>query len=183
VSEHGRGQNKVVDRTGPSEYCHPGAGQQLLLKKESAMWRSLKPALTLLLCLIFPGCQPYTSGLVKTAGRADEAVVLSNLRSIIVAENAYNISNGSYGTFDQLTSGGFLDARFKGDRPLLNEYSYTITIPEKSANATTASYSCNADPERTGDRAGRHFYIDSTSNDIHVNATQPATATDEIIKP
>jgi len=147
------------------------------------MLRSLKPALILLLCLIFPGCQTYTSGLVKTAGRADEAVVLSNLRSIIVAENAYNVSNGSYGTFEQLTSGGFLDARFKGDRPSINEYSYTIAVSEKSPSTGMASFTCNADPERSGDRAGRHFYIDSTSNDIHVNATQPASATDEIIKP
>jgi hypothetical protein len=147
------------------------------------MLRSLKPALILLLCLIFPGCQTYTSGLVKTAGRADEAVVLSNLRSIIVAENAYNVSNDSYGTFEQLTNGGFLDARFKGDRPSINEYSYTIAVSEKSPSTGMASFTCNADPERTGDRGGRHFYVDSTSNDIHVNATQPASATDEIIKP
>jgi hypothetical protein len=147
------------------------------------MLRSLKPAPILLLCLIFPGCQTYTSGLVKTAGRADEAVVLSNLRSITAAETAYNVSNGSYGTFEQLTSGGFLDARFKGDRPSISEYSYTIAISEKSPSTGMASFTCNADPERTGDRAGRHFYIDSTSNDIHVNPTQPASATDETIKP
>ncbi len=147
------------------------------------MLRSLKPALVILLCIIFASCQKYTSGLVKTAGRADEAVVLSNLRTIIVAETAYNQSSGSYGTFEQLTNGGFLDARFKGQRPSLNEYAYTITVSEKSENTGTNSYTCNADPERTGDRSGRHFYVDSTSNDIHVNATQPASATDEIIKP
>ena len=142
-----------------------------------------KPALIVLLCVALAGCQKYTSGLVQTAARADEAVVLSNLRAIITAENAYNASAGTYGTFDQLTNGGFLDARFKGDRPSLSQYSYTITIPEKSPDAATASYTCNADPERAGDRAGRHFYVDSTSNDVHVNATQPASATDEVIKP
>lgn len=147
------------------------------------MLRSLKPLLAVLFCVVFAGCQKYTSGLVQSAGRADEAVALSNLRSIILAENAYNVSTGSYGTFEQLTNGGFLDARFKGERPSLSQYSYTITIPEKSADAATASYSCNADPQGTGDRAGRHFYVDSTSNDIHVNPTQPAAATDEIIKP
>jgi len=147
------------------------------------MFRTQNLTLILLLCLIFPGCQTYTSGLVKTAGRADEAVVLSNLRSIMLAQNAYNLSNGGYGTFEQLASGGFLDARFKGERPSLSQYSYTMTVTEKSADAATASYSCNADPERTGDRAGRHFYIDSTSDVIHANPTQPASATDEIIKP
>jgi len=147
------------------------------------MFRTQNLTLILLLCLIFPGCQTYTSGLVKTAGRADEAVVLSNLRSIMLAQNAYNLSNGGYGTFEQLASGGFLDARFKGERPSLSQYSYTMTVTEKSADAATASYSCNADPERTGDRAGRHFYIDSTSDVIHANPTQPASATDENIKP
>jgi Tfp pilus assembly protein PilE len=147
------------------------------------MLRSLKPVLIVLFCIALAGCQKYTSGLVQSAGRADEAVVLSNLRSIMLAENAYNLSNGSYGNFEQLTSGGFLDARFKGARPSLNQYSYTMTVTEKSADAATSSYSCNADPEPTGDRAGRHFYVDSTSNDMHVNATQSASATDEIIKP
>jgi hypothetical protein len=147
------------------------------------MLRFPKPALLVLICVALIGCQKYTSGLVQTAGRADEAVVLSNLRSIMAAENAYNLSNGSYGTFEQLTNGGFLDSRFKGSRPSLHEYSYTIAVSEKSESTGTTSYSCNADPERTGDRAGRHFYIDSTSNDIHSNATQPASATDETIKP
>ena len=146
------------------------------------MLSSPKTALIVLFCIAFTGCQTYTSGLVTTAGRADEAVVLSNLRVIMAAENTYNLNNGSYGTFEQLTTGGFLDSRFKSDRPSLNEYSYAITITEKSADAPTGSYSCNADPERTGDRAGRHFYIDYSSNNIHVNATQPASATDEIIK-
>lgn len=140
------------------------------------MLRSRKPAVVVFFCLTLAGCQSYTSGLVKTAARADEAVVLSNLRSIMQAENAYNLSTGGYGTFEQLTSGGYLDARFKGERPSLSEYSYTIAV-------TAASYNCNADPERTGDRAGRHYYVDSTGNDIHVNATQPATAADEVIKP
>jgi len=144
--------------------------------------RSFKPLLIVVFFVAFAGCQKYTSGLVQTAGRADEAVVLSNLRSIMTAENAYNLSNGSYGTFEQLTNGGFLDARFKSERPSLSQYSYTMTVTEKSADATT-SYRCNADPERTGDRGGRHYYVDSTSNDIHVNATQPASATDETIKP
>jgi hypothetical protein len=147
------------------------------------MVRVLTFALVLVTSFSLLSCQNYTSGLVQSAGRADEAVVLSNLRAIMLAENAYNLSTGGYGTFEQLTNGGYLDARFKGERPSLNEYSYTMTVTEKSTDATTASYSCNADPERTGDRAGRHFYADSSSNLIHVNVTQPASATDEIIKP
>jgi hypothetical protein len=147
------------------------------------MFRAGKVALVLLFCLAFAGCQKYNSGLVQSAARADEAVVLTTLRSIMTAENAYNLSTGSYGTFDQLTSGGYLDSRFKGERASLNEYSYAIAVADKSPGGSAESYTCNADPERTGDRAGRHFYIDSTSNDIHVNATQAASASNEIIKP
>jgi hypothetical protein len=147
------------------------------------MVRVFTVALVLITSFSLLSCQKYTSGLVQTAERADETVVLSNLHSIIVAENAYSLSNGGFGTFEQLTSGGFLDARFKGERPSLSQYSYTITLPESSANAGAMSYSCNADPERAGDRAGRHFYVDSTSSNVHVNATQPASGADEIIKP
>jgi hypothetical protein len=145
--------------------------------------KSPKPALIVFFLITLCGCQKYSSGLVQSAARADEAVVLSNLRSIMLAQNAYNLTNGSYGTFEQLADGGFLDARFKGERPSLSDYSYTMTVTEKSADAAMASYRCNADPERTGDRAGRHFYVDSTANVIHANPTQPASATDEIIRP
>jgi hypothetical protein len=146
------------------------------------MFRLFTLALILLACFTAFGCQKYTSGLVDSAARGDEAIVFSNLRSIMLAQSAYNLSTASYGTFPQLTDGGYLDARFKGEKPSVKGYAYTITVTEKLP-AGAASYTCTADPERTGDRGGRHFYIDSNSNDIRVNATQPATAADEIIKP
>jgi Tfp pilus assembly protein PilE len=121
--------------------------------------------------------------LVQSAARSDEAVVFSNLKSIMTAQQTYNVSNGSYGTFNQLADGGFIDARFKGEKPIVNEYAYTITVVEKTPENATPSYSVNADPARTGDRSGRHFYIDSTSTDIHVNNSRTATAGDETLKP
>ncbi|HEY6045306.1 MAG TPA: hypothetical protein VIU65_01815 [Pyrinomonadaceae bacterium] len=133
-------------------------------------------------CLLF-GCQNYSSGLVQSAARADEAVVFSNLRSIMKAQQAYNISTGSYGTFTQLTDGAYLDSRFKGEQPVLNEYQFTITVKDKGPDNPLGSYSVNADPARSGDRAGRHFYTDSNSSEIHVNNTQAATASDEVISP
>ena len=136
-----------------------------------------------LACLGIHGCQKYSSGLVQSAARGDEAVVFSNLRSIMLAQQAYNLSSGSYGTFPELVDGGYLNANFQGEKPVVSEYEYTMTVTEKGPDAAVASYACNADPKRTGDRAGRHFYIDSNSHDIRVNPTQPATAADEIIKP
>jgi hypothetical protein len=151
--------------------------------KGAHMFRYFTVVLVLFASVALSACQKYTSGLIQGAARGDEAVVISNLRSIMLAQSAYNLSTGSCGTFGQLTDGGYLDARFKGDNPVVKEYKYTMTLTEKTPGAPGASYTCNADPERTGDRAGRHFLIDSNSNDIHVNATQPAAATDEIIKP
>ena len=147
------------------------------------MFRYFTLVLVFLTCLALFGCQKYTSGLIQGAARGDEAVVVSNLRSITLAQTTYNLTNGSYGTFDQLTEGGFLNAKFKGEKPVVSEYVYTMTVTPQAPGVPEASYTCNANPERTGDRAGRHFYIDSTSPDIHVNATQPASAADEIIKP
>jgi hypothetical protein len=151
--------------------------------KGAHMFRYFTVVLLLLACVPLAGCQKYTSGLTQGAARSDEAVVYSNFRSIMLAQSAYHVSTGSYGTFQQLIDGGYLDARFKGDNPVVQEYKYTMTVTEKSPDEPVASFTCNADPERTGDRAGKHFFIDSNSNDVHVNATQPAIATDEIIKP
>ena len=50
---------------------------------------------------------------------------------------------------------------------------------EVSAN----TYHINADPARSGEAAGRHLYMDSTSPLIRVNATQPATARDPLLQP
>ena len=52
-------------------------------------------------------------------------------------------------------------------------------MTEGVPTSPAAWFTCNADPVRTGDRAGRHFYIDSNSHDIRVNATQAATVSDD----
>lgn len=147
------------------------------------MIRHFALAVVFLGCIGIYGCRNYTSGVIQSAARGDEAVTFSNLRSIMLAQQAYNLSSGSYGTFQQLTEGGYLNANFAGEKPVVSEYAYTMTVTEKRPGVPMASYSCNADPTRTGDRGGRHFYIDSNSTDIRVNAAAPATAADEIIKP
>jgi len=147
------------------------------------MIRHFALAVVFLACAGIYGCRNQTSGLIQSAARGDEAVTFSNLRSIMLAQQAYNLSTGSYGTFQQLTEGGYLNAKFAEEKPVVSEYAYTMTVTEKTPDAPMTSYSCNADPTRTGDRGGRHLYIDSNSHDIHANATQPATAADEIIKP
>jgi len=127
----------------------------------------------------FSGCQTYTQGLEQSLARADETVALSALRAIAVAQRTYSLTNsGEYGTLKQLSDGGFLDARYAGDKPA-KDYVITCSVAAKAPGAPEGSYSCNADPEKAGERPGRHLYIDSSSAGIRYNDTQPATAADK----
>jgi hypothetical protein len=124
------------------------------------------------------GCQTYSSGLQQSVVKADETAALATLHAIAIAERTYTVTNGGeYGTLKQLADGGFLDARYAGDKPV-KDYVITCKVTSKSSGSPEGSYSCNADP----DRAGRHLYIDSATDGIHVNDTQPATAADKVMQ-
>lgn len=134
-------------------------------------------ALLLLACVGFLGCQTHTKRLEQSVTRVDETSVIGALKTIAVAQRTYSVSNnGDYGTFEQLNEGNHLDSRFSSSTPELNGYVFTMHLGDKS-------YSCNADPVRSVEpKAGRHFYTDSTSSQIHVNANEPAGAADEILQ-
>ena len=123
-------------------------------------------------------CQSYSSGLQQSVTRVDEAAAIGALRTILTAQRSYSITSGEYGTFQQLTDAGLLDSRFAGLKPV-KDYVLTLQVTPKPEGAGEGSYSCNADPEQT--RSGRHFYIDSTSGQIHVNDTQSATVADKTL--
>jgi hypothetical protein len=135
-------------------------------------------ALLVLACVGLLGCETHTRRLEQSVMRVDETSVIGALKTIEAAQRTYSLSNnGDYGTFEQLNAGDYLDSRFSSSAPELNGYVFTIHLGDKS-------YSCNADPIRSVEpRAGRHFYADSTSSQIHVNANEPATAADEILQP
>jgi hypothetical protein len=142
------------------------------------MFRFALLATTFLICLASLSCQEYSSGLQKTVTRTDETVATAALRVISVAQQTYSVSNdGNYGTFQQLVAGGYLDDRFNSDKPTLKGYVLSMEVVK-----APASYTCNADPTGEGPQ-GRHFYLDSKSNDLHANATQPASASDPIAQP
>jgi hypothetical protein len=137
----------------------------------------------LLICALAFGCTEYSTGLEKSASRADETSAIATLRTIAQAQETYGISNaGNYGTFEQLAEGGFLDPRFNHSSPEFHGYAFTMNV-SSSSGPEPGFYSCNADPAATSPHGGRHFYIDSQSHDIRVNATQPATIKDEIVRP
>jgi len=137
-------------------------------------------SLSFSLFLAATSCQSYTSTLQQGMTGADETAALSALRAIAMAQRTYNISNsGEYGSLQQLTDGGFLDARFSSAKPV-KDYVLTLNVIPKTTGAPEGSYTCSADPDKQGAGSGRHFYIDSITNNIHVNASQPATANDPI---
>jgi type II secretory pathway pseudopilin PulG len=132
--------------------------------------------------LLFSSCQSYTSGLQQSVARADETAALAALHAIALAQRTYSLTNsGEYGTLKQLTNGGFLDARYDGDKPI-RDYVVKCTVTPKPSGAPEGSYSCNADPDKPTERPGRHLYIESVSDGIHVNDTQPATAADKVMQ-
>jgi prepilin-type N-terminal cleavage/methylation domain-containing protein len=113
---------------------------------------------------------------------ANEAAAIKTLRSIAEQQMLYYNAHqrSTYGTFEEMLKENLLDSRFSGSTPVVDGYVYTMKVIQKST-AQQAGYSINSDPQvREGVSAtGRNsYYIDSDSNTIHVNATQPATVSD-----
>jgi len=113
---------------------------------------------------------------------ANEAAAIKTLRTIAEQQMLfYNAHQRStFGTFDEMLKEGLLDSRFAGTTPVVEGYVFAMRVITKSTSAQPG-YSVNADPQVTegvGATGKNHFYLDSNSNTIHVNASQPATITD-----
>ena len=113
---------------------------------------------------------------------ANEAAAIKTLRSIAEQQMLYYNSHqrSAFGTFDEMLKENLLDTRFSGSTPVVDGYVYTMKIIPKST-AQQPGYTINADPQVTegvGATGKNHFYIDSDTNTIHVNAAQPATIAD-----
>ena len=127
-------------------------------------------------------CQTYTQSLEKSVDRADEIGAIAVLRAIALAQRTYSLSNaGEFGTLQQLADGGFLDSRYVTSKPV-RDYVITLNVTPKQDGMPEGSFTVNADPEKPAERFGRHLYLDSTSNIIHFNLKEPATASDPAIQ-
>ena len=145
------------------------------------MFRCAILASTILICLGSLSCQSYSTGIQQSVARADETAATSALHTIASAQQTYAASNGgNYATFQQLCESGYLDARFNSGKPEIKGYILGMEVGSASEGPY---YRCNADPVGTGPQAGRHFFLDSSSNALHVNPTQPAAANDPIAQP
>ena len=109
----------------------------------------------------------------------NEAATIQNMKTIFTTQGLYyNSHQRNFGTFEQLTKEQYLSSKFSGNPPVTDGYVYTLKVTPKTANSTS-SYTLNADPVDEGSGTN-HFYIDNTDSSIHVNATQPAAASDAV---
>jgi hypothetical protein len=137
-------------------------------------------ALPLLTALLLAGCSHSSQGLgvyPKAVGAADEGFAIQTLKLIATAQAQAKVTRGSYGDFKTLAQSGFLDQRFADAAPTMKGYQFTMT-------ASDSEFVVNADPTAVQSqtmKGGRHFYLDSSDNSIHVNATQAATKSDPIL--
>jgi Tfp pilus assembly protein PilE len=148
------------------------------------MLRSLLLALMVLNCLASLSCQSYSTGLQQSVARADETAARAALHAIAVAQQTYSVTNGGeFGTFQQLCEGGYLDSRFNSTQPTVKDYLLTMEVTSKTEGKAERFYSCKADPVSTAAKIGTHFYIDSTSSELHANPNEPASANDPVVQP
>ena len=113
---------------------------------------------------------------------ANEAAAIKTLRTIAEQQMLFYNSHQrtTFGTFDEMLKENMLDTRFAGTTPVVEGYVFAMRIIPKSTT-TQPGYAVNADPQVTegvGATGKNHFYLDSDSNTIHVNPTQPATISD-----
>ena len=147
--------------------------------KAKPIWLKRLVALAVLIvaCALLLACSsgnPGSGALPKAVGAADETAALQTLRTIASAEAQLKATSGAYGGFSTLVAGGFLDNRFNGDTPNLRGYRFTL-------KATESDFALNADPQTTEAQpttGGRHFYLDSFDNAVHVNSAGPASRND-----
>ncbi len=113
---------------------------------------------------------------------ANEAAAIKTLRTVAEQQMLYYNAHqrSSFGSFEDMLKENLLDTRFGGATPVVDGYVYTMRAIPKSTT-TQAGFAVNADPQVSdgvGATGKNHFYMDSETNTIHVNETQPATATD-----
>lgn len=119
--------------------------------------------------------------MIRAGNETSAAQTLDRIRTF---QAQYAANNKKFGTFDDLIRVSGLDEGFRGERPVVNGYAFTLTIEEPSGSRP-AFYKITADPqvaEGITATGNRHFYTDSSLGTI--KATQenrPATPEDPSI--
>ena len=108
---------------------------------------------------------------------------IDTIRKLQVQYAAKN--QGNFATsFDELIRSLSFDDKFRGERPVVNGYIYTLKTQERT-QSQPSFYSINADPqvsEGITATGTRHFYFDSTLSTIRsTEENRPAKADDPAI--
>ncbi|MBP6003650.1 MAG: prepilin-type N-terminal cleavage/methylation domain-containing protein [Pyrinomonadaceae bacterium] len=122
------------------------------------------------------------SAVIRSGNETTAAQSIDNIRKFQAQYASRN--KGSFATFDELIAKVSLDEKFKGERPVVNGYIFTMTV-EPASQSRPSSYSITADPQvadgvtATGTR---HFYTDSSLSGIKAtDENRPAKADDPSI--
>jgi len=110
----------------------------------------------------------------QAAERAgNEAATIQNLKTISAVEAQYFIThNRTFATLDQLMRERMLSSKFAEDPAVADGYVLTLSLtPKPSGPASSYTLTANPVDNSTGHN---HFYLDSSSNEIHVNADKQA---------
>jgi prepilin-type N-terminal cleavage/methylation domain-containing protein len=122
----------------------------------------------------------------KAAMRStNEAAAIKSMRTIAEQQMLYYNSHQrtTFGTFEEMRKENLLDNRYDGTTPVVEGYIFTMRVIPRSTSQQ-AGYVLNADPqvpEGVNATGKNHFYLDSDSNTIRVNDSQPAAASDPSI--
>jgi len=83
--------------------------------------------------------------LLQSRQAANESGAVASLRTVNIAQLTYlSSSDGVFGSFSDLVSGGLLDDRFTGTTPTVGGYTYTMNLSNSNRD-----YSVEADPSAT----------------------------------
>ncbi len=115
---------------------------------------------------------------------ANETAAIGTLKSISTNQRTFFNSKRRYAeSFDEMREFGALDGRFSGDTPAVDGFTFKMTVTPRTPTAPP-TYIINADPLEGGalsPSSDNHYYIDSSSESIHISEERAATATDPVI--
>ena len=122
------------------------------------------------------------SAMIRSGNEVSAQQIMDRVRTFQAQYASRN--KGRFATFDQLIENTGLDEAYRGERPVVNGYTFTMTLEEPSS-ARPGSYSINADPQVADGITAtgrRHFYTDSSLGTIKAtDENRPAKADDPSI--
>lgn len=122
------------------------------------------------------------SSMIRAGNETSAQQILDRVRTFQAQYASRN--KGRFANFDQLVEVAGLDEAYRGERPVVNGYVFTMTVEEPSSSRPGA-YSVNADPqiaEGITATGRRHFYTDSSLGTIkYTDENRPAKADDPSI--